>query len=148
MNKGSFKISLIIVTIIIIATATFVTTYSIYGRIKESKSDFSISSKLVNASIPKNVKVLQSSDSHGALGDGEYFVVFQFTEIQYIEFLKKLSHNTSWIDLPMQYDLNKFIFGEKKGLERYGGHGENKIPKITRHGKYFFRDKFIVSPHG
>lgn len=143
INIRSLKNSLIVVAIIAIVTVISITAGNIYGRIKESNTDWGISSKLVNTSIPKDAAVLRSSDTHGGFhGDGEYFVVFQFTESQCMEF-GKLSENGGWIDLPVLHDLSKFIFGEKKGLEQYEGHGENKIPKITRHGKYYFYDKFI-----
>lgn len=137
-----------ILAVITIVIVILLTAIHICGRIKESKSDWGISSKLVNLSIPKDVKVLNSSDTHGGLlGDGEYFAVFQFTEIQYAEFFNGLSQNGMWIDLPLSPVLNKFIFGERKvngdSIEIYEGHGKNKIPKNIRHGKYYFRDKFI-----
>ena len=143
MNRGRLKISFIIIIIIAVVVSIIMTSYIICGKIRESKTDWRISSKLVNVPIPRDAKVLQSSDTHGAMGDGIYFVVFQFTADQYMEFLNILSENGSWPDLPMSYDMNKFIFGERKGSERYGGYCEDKIPRITRHGKYFFRDKSI-----
>lgn len=144
MNLKRLKNYIIAVAVIAIVTTIVITASYICGKVKESNANWRLSSKLVNSPIPEDAKVIRSSDTHGGLhGDGEYFVVFQLTENQYIYFLENVSYNKRWMDLPMSKDLNKFIFGERKSLEKYEGHGENKIPKITRHGKYYFHDKFV-----
>ncbi len=135
--------SIVLITIVALTFIIGISAYFMNGRIMERNTDWYKSSRLVNLSLSKNIKVLQSSDTHGALGDGEYFVVFQFTENQYNELLANLLLNKRWIDLPMQRELNKFIFGERKGSYKYEGYAEKKIPEIIRNGKYFFLDQFV-----
>jgi hypothetical protein len=137
------KIS-IVVSIITLSIVIGVTIFFVNGKIREKNADWYKCSKLVNASIPRDTKVLISSDSHGGLlGDGEYFVVFQFTGIQYKEFLASLYQNKTWTDLPLPKELEKIIFGERKGTYSYEGHGKKKIPYLKRNGKYYFFDRFV-----
>jgi hypothetical protein len=95
-----------------------------------------VAGKLIGQDIPHDTQILESYDTHAFHGDGEYYIVFQFTKNQYEKFLVQLLKQDKWEKTPIANDLKLYasyiLPGEKKR--------SYQIPLYTKNGYYFYKD--------
>lgn len=136
-----------LLTIIAISMLILDGCTSVSVKISNSNSQKNDYLDLVGLSIPKESKILESSDTHrGFHGDGDYYEVIQLDEKIVKSFEKEALKTGKWNKLPMGKEINLFIFGyEKKDSNssyKYVGHGK-QIPDNIKNGIYYFRDKYV-----
>lgn len=90
--------------------------------------------------------VLQNVDSHdGFHGDGDTYMIIDFSEDEGKTFMKELENSTGWSRLPLTDNLKTIMYGTKSESKRVGPYvtndnGDPYFP-VVKNGYYFFLDR-------
>lgn len=112
---------------------------------KNMKNGKNYYDNLIGLDTPDNSKVIKLTDDSGGFhGDGDYYVVIQLEMDSLKDFSDKALKTGKWRKLPMNDEMNSFMYGleSKDGTYQYCGHSKG-VPSNIKNGVYYFRDKYV-----